>query len=301
VQPPAQPAWQQKLLYKLVTTVLSQTDTMEDFYYQITLPNTCALTLGPNMSYEEADPAAKVWPPASQTGFEEFLTAQDAATRAVEIDPTFNGNLILGPLDLQPVDVSSAETDAFVGQSVVINSEYECTDLTATVTYSWSGPTGDLGITTSSLSFDNLSEDYSGTYICTVSASNPVNQTGEVVNFFTLTVTPAPNPSGVINTGRSGASVNDLAPSYFPTLNNLPAGATEADLELYVPGTDTVISYNPELPEPFKFDSLGNCFNTGDYRLVIRVAATSQVLATVYPPAGANQNILWLYNPVVPS
>lgn len=271
--------------------------------YTLTSPNICGLlTGGTELGYisPTAGPNAKILT-SSYTGFEEFETVEEAATRAVEIDPTFNTNEILGPLVLEADNVTSSPISAFAGSDLEIDCAYTCTDPTATVTYAWSGPTGSLGITTSSLLLDNLTENYSGEYTCVVSASNASNQTGtETVNF-DLTVEPAPEPSGVINTGRSGASALDLAPSYFPTLNNMPGGATEADLELYVPGTDTIISYNDKLPAPFRFDSSGNCFAPGDFRLVIRVAATSQVLATVYPPAGANQNILWLYNPVVPS
>ena len=114
-------------------------------------------------------------------------------------------------------------------------------------------------------------------------------------------VNAAYKPSGVINTGRSGASVNDLAPSYFSSLSNMPEGVDQSGLELYVPGTGVVMPYIPTLPSPFKFDSWGDCFVSGDYRLVIRVAATGQVLSTVYPEAGANQNISWTYNPNIPA
>jgi hypothetical protein len=134
-----------------------------------------------------------------------------------------------------------------------------------------------------------------------VLASNALGQTGFASDGFTLAINPAPEPSGVLNAGRSGAGPQDLAPSYFPSLSNMPAGVTEADLELYIPGTNTVIPYNNSLPAPFKFDSMGNCYNPGDYRTVIRVAETGAVLATVTPVEGPNKDIFWLYNPVVPA
>jgi hypothetical protein len=107
--------------------------------------------------------------------------------------------------------------------------------------------------------------------------------------------------SGIINTSRGGASDEDLSPSYFTDLQGLPPGVGEPELEIYIPGTDTVIPYNASLPDPYKFDSMGDCYNVGDYRTVIRIAATSQVLATVTPGLEPNEDIEWTYNPVIPS
>ena len=110
-------------------------------------------------------------------------------------------------------------------------------------------------------------------------------------------------PYGVINTGRGGpgqAGPRDLNLSYFTEINDLP-GFTQADLELYVPGTNTVISYTDSLPEPFHFDSAGNCFNTNDWRLVIRYAGGGAVISTITVPQGANVDVPWVYNPVIPS
>jgi len=108
-------------------------------------------------------------------------------------------------------------------------------------------------------------------------------------------------PSGTFVSGRGGAGPNDMNPSYFTVLNNLPPGIGEPELEIYIPGTDTVIPYNASLPAPYKFDSMGNCYNTDDYRTTIRIAATGQVLSTVTPAFGANVPIAWTYNPVIPS
>jgi hypothetical protein len=259
--------------------------------------------MGSNPVYVSGGPSADIYPGAGYTGFEEFVTPAEAAARAVEINPAYDTSLILGSLTLDPVNVSDPLETAYIGANLTLDCEYECTDPSATVTYSWSGPTGDLGVGGSSLILDNVSEAYSGIYMCTVIATNSLNQSGASGNQFLITITPAPapQPSGVLNTGRSGAGPQDLAPSYFPSLSNMPAGVTEADLELYIPGTNTVIPYNNSLPAPFKFDSMGNCYNPGDYRTVIRVAETGAVLATVYPVAGPNKDIFWLYNPVVPA
>jgi hypothetical protein len=92
-----------------------------------------------------------------------------------------------------------------------------------------------------------------------------------------------------------------MQPSYFTDLTNLPPGIGEPELEIYIPGTDTVIPYDAELPEPYKFDSAGECYNTGDYRTTIRVAATGQVLSTVTPAAGPAVPVEWTYNPNIPA
>jgi hypothetical protein len=111
-------------------------------------------------------------------------------------------------------------------------------------------------------------------------------------------VTP---PYGIFVSGRGGAGPLDMNPSYFSELNNLPPGIGEAQLEIYIPGTDTVIPYDDGLPSPYFFDSAGNCYTGTDYRTTFRIAATGQVLGTVTPAFGANVPIPWTYNPVIPS
>ena len=110
-------------------------------------------------------------------------------------------------------------------------------------------------------------------------------------------------PYGLLNTGRGGpgqAGPRDLNLSYFTEINDLP-GFTQEDLELYVPGTNTVIPYTNSLPEPFHFDSAGDCFNNNDWRLVIRYAGGGAVISTITVPQGANVDVPWVYNPVIPS
>jgi hypothetical protein len=92
-----------------------------------------------------------------------------------------------------------------------------------------------------------------------------------------------------------------MNPSYFSALNNLPPGVGEPEIEIYIPGTDTVIPYDDSLPSPYYFDSAGNCYTGTDYRTTFRIAATGQVLGTVIPAFGANVPIPWTYNPVIPA
>jgi len=98
-------------------------------------------------------------------------------------------------------------------------------------------------------------------------------------------------PTGIINTGRgSGLGPEDLNPSYYTEFNSV--SMTEAETELYVPGTATVIPYDPGLPPPYIFDSSGDCFNPGNYVIQIRVSATSEVIAEfVVPLNPLSQNV----------
>jgi hypothetical protein len=111
-------------------------------------------------------------------------------------------------------------------------------------------------------------------------------------------VTP---PYGTFVSGRGGLGPLDMNPSYFSALNNLPPGIGEPQLEIYIPGTDTVIPYDDGLPSPYYFDSAGNCYTGTDYRTTFRIAATGEVLGTVIPAFGANVPIPWTYNPVIPA
>jgi hypothetical protein len=110
-------------------------------------------------------------------------------------------------------------------------------------------------------------------------------------------------PYGIINTGRGGtgqAGPLDLNLSYFVEIHNL-GDYTEEDLELYVPGNGTVIPYSSSMPAPYHFDSLGNCFVNGDWRLTIRIADSNYVIATITVPQGNNTNVSWTYNNTIPS
>lgn len=108
-------------------------------------------------------------------------------------------------------------------------------------------------------------------------------------------VPPAPTYYGIINTGRgSGLGPEDLNPSYFTSFN-ASTGLTEAETELYIPGTDTVISYDAGLPPPYIFDSLGDCFASGDYTVEIRITATGEVIGTFTCPLSGelNEDVSW--------
>lgn len=95
-------------------------------------------------------------------------------------------------------------------------------------------------------------------------------------------------PTGTLFTGRgAGEAPLDLNVSYYTLFNSV--SMTEADTELYVPGTSTVIPYGSY---PGGFDSIGDCFTLGNYLLQIRETATGSVIAEFECPlAPAGENV----------
>lgn len=98
-------------------------------------------------------------------------------------------------------------------------------------------------------------------------------------------------PTGILFTGRgSGLGSQDLNVSYYTEFNSV--SLSEAETELYVPGTDIVIPFNPEIGDSGGFDSIGNCFTVGDYLIQIRETDTSLVIAELEVPLNpAGENI----------
>jgi len=83
-------------------------------------------------------------------------------------------------------------------------------------------------------------------------------------------------PTGVIFTGRGeGENPLNLNVSYYTEFNS--ASMTEAETELYVPATSTVIAYGSG--GAGRFDSAGNCFTPGNFLVQIRETYTSRVIA----------------------
>ena len=99
-----------------------------------------------------------------------------------------------------------------------------------------------------------------------IAAATTVDEISNIVN----------PPTGTLFTGRgAGAGPLDLNVSYYNAFNSV--SMTEAETELYVPGTATVIAYGSG--GPGQFDSFGNCFTLGNYLLQIRETATGSVIA----------------------
>jgi hypothetical protein len=114
--------------------------------------------------------------------------------------------------------------------------------------------------------------------VAAIAAATTVDEINNIVNL----------PTGIINIGRGSVDPLDLNISFYTEFNSV--SLTEAETELYVPGTSTVINYGEFVPEAF--DSAGNCFNLGDYLIQIREVATSRVIAEFECPlAPANVDV----------
>jgi hypothetical protein len=99
-----------------------------------------------------------------------------------------------------------------------------------------------------------------------IDAATTVDEINNIVN----------KPTGTLFTGRgAGLGPEDLNVSYYTAFNSV--SMTEAETELFVPGTSTVIAYGSG--GPGQFDSTGNCFNPGDYLIQVRETATGMVIA----------------------
>lgn len=157
--------------------------------YTVTSPNTCGLVILPTGIVYISTVGAITFAPDDST-FEEFLTADDAAARAKELDPSYDVNNIYGPLTLTAVNVSTSPVSAYEGATVTLHCEYSCGD--NEVVYEWLNPGGLLipGATGSSLTIGNITPIYDGTYTCQVSASNEKGQTGSASGSFKVTVFP---------------------------------------------------------------------------------------------------------------
>lgn len=87
--------------------------------------------------------------------------------------------------------------------------------------------------------------------------------------------------TGILFTGRgSGRRPEDLNVSYYTEFDS--SSTTEAETELYIPGTGIVVPYGSG--GPGQFDTMGDCFNVGDYRLQVRESATNYVIAEIVVP-----------------
>jgi hypothetical protein len=125
------------------------------------------------------------------------------------------------------------------------------------------------------------------TYVDAISAAEiaTINSATDISELYPLNPSAlpfTPAVSGLLSTGRGAAPEGDLDlnPSYYTEFNSTTL--TEAETELYIPGTSTVITYG--VPIPGEFDSAGNCFDFGDYLVQIRQVATGFVLAEFICP-----------------
>ena len=125
----------------------------------------------------------------------------------------------------------------------------------------------------------NALSDTLATNLAAIAAATTIDEVNNVVN----------PPTGILSTGRGGDGDGplDLNNSFYTQFNS--ASMTEAETELYVPGTSTVITYGAVVPNGFT--SNGNCFNSGDYLIQIREVATSTVIAEFECPLAVSANV----------
>ena len=102
-----------------------------------------------------------------------------------------------------------------------------------------------------------------------IAAATTVDEINNIVN----------PPTGVIHIGRTG---QDLDSSYYVSFSS--TSLTEADTELYIPGTSTVVTYGAYVPG--EFDTPPGAFALGDYVIQIREVATSSIIAEFECPSG---------------
>jgi len=114
--------------------------------------------------------------------------------------------------------------------------------------------------------------------VAAIAAATTVDEINNIVN----------PPTGILSTGRGGDGDGplDLNNSFYTEFNSV--SLTEAETELYVPGTSTVITYGAVVPNGFT--SNGNCFTTGDYRVQIREVATGMVISEFVCPLAVEHN-----------
>ena len=115
--------------------------------------------------------------------------------------------------------------------------------------------------------------------LAAIDAATTVDEINNIVN----------PPTGILSTGRGGDGDGplDLNNSFYTEFNSV--SLTEADTELYVPGTSTVITYGAVVPNGFT--SNGDCFVLGDYQVQIREVATGMVISEFECPLAVAANV----------
>jgi hypothetical protein len=135
----------------------------------------------------------------------------------------------------------------------------------------WTGAASQLAVDRPPLYNTLLGEmatigDNLATTLDAIDAATTVDEINNIVN----------PPTGILSTGRgAGDGPLDLNISSYTEFNSV--SLTEAETELYIPATSTVLTYGEFAPDAF--DSAGNCFTTGNYLVQIREVATGMVIA----------------------
>lgn len=259
-----------------------------NFYYFLPQQTVCTATLIQNLV--GIDPDGYSPEILNQLGVYPIVAQENPYdTRLYDVSPTYNivGEYAVKTWVPTPRPLSEAKEAATVEAKASSNAAAEQLIASSGVSVDiWTGAASQDPASRPPVYNTLLNEmasigDSLATTLVAIDSATSVDEINNIVN----------PPTGIINTGRGGGlGPEDLNPSYYVAFNSV--SLTEADTELYVPGTDTVIPYDPELPPPYIFDSMGDCFNPGDYTMQIRVAATSEVIAEfVVPNNPASENI----------
>lgn len=207
---------------------------------QITPPNTCALlydslNVAATLIYIEADPASIIYPGDDIDTFEEFLTPQDAVTRALVLDPSYDITNILGPIPYTET-VSGGGNYAY-GDPVSLNYVVSSTLAGIVITYQWTDGDGIAlaGETGDTLSLGGASATIEGVYVCNATLTATDGRVQETFNRFRVITSPI---AAEFTLTRSG---NDITTGLFTFLKGF--AASTATLE--VPAIPLTISYDP--------------------------------------------------------
>ena len=136
----------------------------------------------------------------------------------------------------------------------------------------WTGAASQLAVDRPPLYNTLLGEmatigDNLATTLDAIDAATTVDEINNIVN----------PPTGIIATRRDG---NDFQPSSYASFSS--STLTEAETELYIPGTSTTMTYGQFVPG--EFDGPPGTFAPGDYLVQIREVATGLVLADFICP-----------------
>jgi len=150
--------------------------------FHTTPPNICCLLFDDEANvayfYTGDDHDLIITPGPNLTNFEQFVTQDEAAVRAVEINPNFDVSVIFGYLTLTPVNVSPFEVNVSAGSNLVLDAEYSCEG--AEITYQWYNPHEEEipGATGSQLVIEGVTSRDAGIYACNADARNARGQSG---------------------------------------------------------------------------------------------------------------------------
>jgi len=246
---------------------------MEQEYIAIDLSTGLLIApLYPGYTLEEN---ALLWNPDGTAPYAGFLYSDfDPACYNFTLAFTLVDGVVGFDLSVAKVQASKAEQIRFTGLEVDATVGYSTNQLASQGSLATMDRLPEMQAVLDAVNV--LAVDLSAN-LAAIAAATTVDEINNIVN----------PPTGIIAIGRGyNVSPLDLNNSFYSQFNSV--SLTQADTELYVPGSSTVIPYGSI---PGGFDSIGDCFAFGNYLIQIRETATSMVIAEFECPLGANQDI----------